>query len=173
MTDYSEAAALGGNVVDSPAPSPDIPTLNGPNATAPLTGQPTSITGHVFDEGRRQDVARRNRARMGQAARWGEELLRRKPNPDDVRSALESTGLAKITLSSLGLERQGNHLVSTNGRLRALPTGSKATPVADDATGVVCKFFPLAAPQTNGVKLAPKNGPDGWTVDSAPATMLV
>ena len=77
-----------------------------------------------------------------------------------------------IDLANLGLAWTGEALVSVDGRLRPLPTGSEAVPFADDAAGVVYKLFPLLASGSVGVKLAPKNGPDGWTVDSAPANLL-
>ena len=77
-----------------------------------------------------------------------------------------------IDLAVLGLAWTGEALVSVDGRLRPLPTGSEAVPFADDAAGVVYKLFPLLASGSVGVKPAPKNGPDGWTVDSAPATLL-
>lgn len=59
-----------------------------------------------------------------------------------------------------------------DGRLRPLPMGSEAVPLEEDAAGVVYKLFPLLASGSVGLKLAPKNGPDGWNVDSAPAILL-
>ena len=136
------------------------------------TGQPSRITGREFDEQCREDGSRRNRRRVEQAARLYHEPFSGEPDASAFQQAIAAIGLPVVDLAVLGLAWTGETLVSLDGKLRPLPTGSEAVPFVDDAAGVVYKLFPLLASGSVGVKLAPKNGPDGWTVDSAPATLL-
>ena len=158
--------------LDAPSQPDNLSTLN--ESTDPRTSQPTLITGPTFNEGRRADVSRANRSRMEQARRLGDELAKRGANPADVRQAIESSGIPVVSLADIGVERKTDgELVVLDASLRRLPAGAEARPFADDGAGVVYKLFPTKEESNqNGVKLAPKKGPDGWTVDSAPATAL-